>query len=282
MRCKSSGSEASLELVSRCNSAASLYAAVLFLLYLIVYSVACPKRELLIAVSCELLFFVCLAAWRFMRSKSLDTRAKNAVVAQLTEDIRPLAAARSLYQYLFLGLWLVVCTLGTLDFAALCLAFSGNLKASEALYVNVPTMRLIGAHSAATAEILSGAYVNAGKYQQAEKLYGLVRHVRATVYGPASEPAVGLYADYGDLYALQKRYDHRVRSPLNWSGKLSQRARFLPTGGNYVPGCSENEDSSVRSKQRQSQSHSQRICFIAESNWTQTRGVCFAGTRSQD
>ena len=100
-----------------------------------------------------------------------------------------------------------MCTLGTLDFAALCLAFSGNLKASEALYVNVPTMRLIGAHSAATAEILSGAYVNAGKYQQAEKIYGLVKDVRETVYGPASEPAVGLCADYGDLYALQKRYD---------------------------------------------------------------------------
>ena len=207
---KSDRSASRLEAISRLNNSASLYAAVLFLFYLLIYSIACPKKELLIAAGCELLFFVCLAAWRFMRGKALDTRAKNVVVDQLTEDIRPLAAARSVYQYLFLAGWLIVCILGTLDFAALGLAFAGNLKASEYLYVNVPTMRLIGAHAGATAEILSGAYVSAGKYEPAEKIYGLVGDVRNSVYGPESESSVGLLADYGDLYASQKQYERAI------------------------------------------------------------------------
>ncbi len=199
-----------LDIVRRFNNAASVYAAVLFLLYILLYAIACPRRELLLAAGCELLFFVVLCVWRYTRSKSADTRAKDAVVAQLTDEIRPLAAANSVYQYSFMAGWLIVCVLATLDFASLTLAFAGNLKASELLYVNVPTMRLIGAHAGATAEILSGAYMSAGKPAAAEKLYGLIGDVRRKVYGPNSESSVGLLADYGDLYASQKRYSEAI------------------------------------------------------------------------
>jgi tetratricopeptide (TPR) repeat protein len=67
-------------------------------------------------------------------------------------------------------------------------------------------MRWLGVHPAATAEILSGALISAGKFEQAEQTYGLIRNVRQSAYGYDSESTVGLIADYGDLYFLQKRY----------------------------------------------------------------------------
>jgi tetratricopeptide (TPR) repeat protein len=204
--------ELEVDSISKLSNVAYIGAAVLFLFYLLLYSFACPRKELLISVGCELLFFGCLAIWRFTRSKSLSSHAKTAVVAQLTEDIRPLAKARRLYHTTWLVVWIAVCILGGIDFVSLLLAFTGNYAQSAFLYANVPTMRLIGAHPAATAEILGGAYLNAGKLTQAENIYGVIGSVRNSVYGPESESSVGLLADYGDLYFLEKRYGDAAES----------------------------------------------------------------------
>jgi tetratricopeptide (TPR) repeat protein len=199
-------SELEVDSISKLSNVAYVGAAMLFLFYLLLYSFACPRKELLISVGCELLFFACLAIWRVTRSKSLSSHAKTAVVAQLTEDIRPLAKARRFYHSTWLVVWIAVCILGSIDFVSLFLAYTGNYSQSACLYTNVPTMRLIGAHPAATAEILGGAFLNAGKLTQAENIYGVIRSVRNSVYGPESESSVGLLADYGDLYFLEKRY----------------------------------------------------------------------------
>ena len=200
-------SKLEVDSISKLGNVAYICAAALFLFYLILYSFACPKKELLISVGCELVFFACLAVWRYTRSKSVSSHAKTAVVAQLTEDIRPLAKARRFYHSTWLVVWIAVCILGSIDFVSLLLAFTGNYPQSAFLYANVPTMRLIGAHPAATAEILGGAYLNAGKLAQAEGIYGLIGSVRNSDYGPESESSVGLFADYGDLYFIEKRYD---------------------------------------------------------------------------
>jgi tetratricopeptide (TPR) repeat protein len=96
-------------------------------------------------------------------------------------------------------------------------------------------MRLIGAHPAATAEILGGAYLSAGKLTQAENIYGLIGSVRNSVYGPESESSVGLLADYGDLYFLQKRYDDAAAS-YEKSISVSQKTHGVTGYGRPLTG----------------------------------------------
>jgi tetratricopeptide (TPR) repeat protein len=233
MRWRTSNLE--VDSISKLSNIAYIAAAVLFLCYLLLYSVACPKKELLISVGCELLFFACLAIWRFTRAKSLSSHAKTAVVAQLTEDIRPLAKARHIYHSSWLVIWITVCVLGTIDFVSLLCAFTGHYAQSAFLYTNVPTMRLIGAHPAATAEILGGAYLNAGKFSQAERIYGLIGTVRNSIYGPESESSVGLLADYGDLYFLERKYDSAAES-YEKSIALSKKSHGITGYGRPLTG----------------------------------------------
>ncbi|HEY9756370.1 MAG TPA: tetratricopeptide repeat protein [Oculatellaceae cyanobacterium] len=207
MRCAGKSTAASLDLMSRCNRVASLYAAGLFFGYLALYSIACPTKELLTAAGVELLFFLILAAWRFKRRRDVDNKAKESVVTQLTEDFQLVSSVRYLYKYVVLAGWSVILLFATSDFAALACAFTGNAAVSEFLYTHVSAMSLIGARPASTAEILAGAYVRAKSFDKAQAVYGLIEQVRTKVYGPESEQAVGLLADYGDLYAQQSRYD---------------------------------------------------------------------------
>jgi hypothetical protein len=221
--------------ISKISNAASIVAALLFMFYLIVYSFACPRKELLISVSCEILFFVSIAVWRYTRSKSLSSHAKSAVVAQLTEGIRPLAKARRFYHLSWLFVWLLICVLGSIDLSSLLLAFTGHYDKSALLYTSIPTMRVIGAHPAATAEILGGAYLNAGKFDQAEKIYGLIGAVRNSIYGKQSESSVGLLADYGDLYFIEKRYE-LAATYYEKSIAMSQKTRGVTGFGRPLTG----------------------------------------------
>ena len=190
----------------------SLYAACLFLLYMLIFAAAYPKIELMSAIAFEVAIFSVLALWRYNRSKSTDEIAKKVVLEQVSVQIPVMATSYKLWQRLLLGGWVIACLLMNIDLTALCLAYGGRIPSSENLYVHVPISLFFGMHPAASLETLAGAYVEAGKFGPAERLFNEVRDIRLQIYGPKNDMMVALDTDFGDLYYKEKKYDQAAQA----------------------------------------------------------------------
>ncbi|MBU6455782.1 MAG: tetratricopeptide repeat protein [Cyanobacteria bacterium REEB67] len=202
-------------LLSRLTDWLSVYAAGLFLLYMLIFAAAYPKPELLAAIAFEVTIFSVLAIWRWNHSKSTGEIAKRVVLEQVGSQLPVMARSYKLWQRLVVGGWILICLLMNVDLTALCLAYGGKLKSSEILYERLPLSLCLGMHPAASLETLAGAYVEAGKFGPAQKLYGEVRDIRLQIYGPKNDMIVALDTDFGDLYFKEKRYDLSAQSYLD-------------------------------------------------------------------
>ena len=85
---------------------ASGYVALLFLLYLIIFAFAFPKRELLLAIGLEISIFVGVAAWRFFSTKSQSGKAKSAVLSELTSSGKS-QLVKKVYKHSAVTLWII-------------------------------------------------------------------------------------------------------------------------------------------------------------------------------
>ena len=188
----------------------SYYAALLFLLYLIIYAIAYPKVELLAAIAFEIAIFLMLIGWKLWRSKSESEQVKKVVLDQVRVEIPVIASGLKIWQRTALIFWLLVAVLMTIDLSALTLAFCGQSATARTLYIDLPISRGLGMHPAASLETLAGAYVEAKKYALAETFFNEIKAIRVQTYGPENDMMVALHTDFGDLYSKEKKYDQAI------------------------------------------------------------------------
>jgi tetratricopeptide (TPR) repeat protein len=178
----------------------------MFLLYMIMFAHAFPKRELFVAIGIEVFLFIGIAISRLFRSKSQGGKAKHAVLFELASGGKS-KLVRKIYESCAVTLWITAALIISFDFAAFSSAFCGNFENSQRLYTAVPVSIALGLHPAATLEMLSGAYVEAKNHAQAEHLYATIEKIRLQIYGADHEMMVALYTDFGDLYCKQMQFE---------------------------------------------------------------------------
>jgi len=92
------------------------------------------------------------------------------------------------------------------DLCALTGASGEKFWLSKSIYKAFPIWMCFGMHPAASAEVLTGADIQAGKYSRAEKLLFMIKDLRESIYGREHEMTVAVYADLGDFYYKMRRF----------------------------------------------------------------------------
>lgn len=95
------------------------------------------------------------------------------------------------------GSLILACAL--IDATSFGLALAGQYKAATFVYYRLPVSTLAGFNPGYTMELLSGAKMKAGHYNDVEKLYDALFAIRVKHFGARSERICDMYADYGDL-----------------------------------------------------------------------------------
>jgi hypothetical protein len=114
---------------------ASGYIALVFLLYLIIFASAFPKRELFMAIGIEVSLFIGVAAWRLFRAKSQSGKAKSVVLSELTSGGKS-KLAKKVYERSTFTLWMIAAVIISYDFASFTSAFCGNFSIGETRIFN--------------------------------------------------------------------------------------------------------------------------------------------------
>ncbi len=87
------------------------------------------------------------------------------------------------------------------DITALTLANFGKIDSANWIYQHIAPPPQTGLHPAFSLELITGAYIDAGKYSRAENLEMALLNVRKSVVGENHELIAAMYANLGDFYA---------------------------------------------------------------------------------
>jgi tetratricopeptide (TPR) repeat protein len=174
--------------------------AVVILCYFIAFAYANPSPELILAIAFEVGVFAFILFFRWSAARRPATKLKNLVIAELGTQFDSLG-------WLFrIGRTSVALVLGAAfafllaDFAALSAAAFGAHNLSRAIYVSMPTHEIFGCHPALSLEIFSGAFIEAGKFTNADILTRDLFLIRKDLYGNEHQMIASIYTDMGGLY----------------------------------------------------------------------------------
>jgi tetratricopeptide (TPR) repeat protein len=177
-----------------------------FFFYLLVFVSTAPSPALIAAVAFEICVYAGFLAFRLKRRKAKSVHARQAVSATMLYFIpfgnrlaRCLAASVAVF-----GTLVLLCVV--IDAVSFGLAAAGQYKAATWMYTRFPVSQLAGFHPAHTMELLSGAKMKAGRFDDVEKLYDGLYEIRVANFGRRHERICDLYADRGDLSERRKKY----------------------------------------------------------------------------
>lgn len=177
--------------------------ASLTLMYFIVYAVACPSKELVGAVAMEVIVFILVIGFRSRKKNQHSREAQQAVLDELSTRTTVTRHGWTLVK----GTTVVVLSLVVLflsyDFAALALTLSQQLKPARQMYLCNPFYRIPGVHPALSAELLAGAYIEAGRLPHAEKLSEFLLDIRQEIYGSRHLLIADMYGNFARIYLLK-------------------------------------------------------------------------------
>jgi len=178
----------------------------LILIYFVVYAAACPSAELIRAIVFEIVVFIVVFFFKFKGARSKGAGLETMVMQELSQKWASLLFVRSAGNVIVLTFWLLA-TLGlTIDLTALLAAVSGQPSFSQFVYTTFPSSLLPGVHPAYSLEVLTGAYIEAGKYDRARKTTTELFAINKTLSGEISEPYATVYGTLAKIYAREGRF----------------------------------------------------------------------------
>jgi tetratricopeptide (TPR) repeat protein len=179
----------------------ALTANAIFLVYLNVFACAQPSGPLIAAVAFELVFFAAMIGYRLWRRKTASSKEAEEALECLEQHSSVIRIGRKGLALAGIIVSSIACLFLTVDLAALLCANCGQQKMAVGLYRAIaPPMMILDIHPAFSLEMLAGAYIQAGKWERAERLEFTLVDIRRAVVGEKHELMAAIYADLGDLY----------------------------------------------------------------------------------
>ncbi len=177
--------------------------ASLTLMYFIVYAVACPSKELVGAVAMEVIVFILVIGFRSRKKNRHSREAQQAVLDELSTKTGVTRHGWIFVKSATATVMALVVLFLAYDFTSLALTLSQQLSPARTMYLNNPLYRIPGVHPALSAELLAGAYIEAGRLAHAEKLSEFLLDIRQTIYGPKHLLVADMYGNFARI-SLQK------------------------------------------------------------------------------
>jgi tetratricopeptide (TPR) repeat protein len=136
----------------------------------------------------------------------------------------------------------------SVDLCALASVSAEKFELSKSIYRAFPIWMCFGMHPAASAEVLAGADIQAGKHSRAEKILFLIKELRESIYGAKHEMIVAVYADLGDFYGKARQFSQsdfwyaksialsqQIKGPTGYGRPLTGLANSLREQGKLEP-----------------------------------------------
>lgn len=170
--------------------------AFLTLLYFIVYAFACPTKELVAAVALEVFVFIAVVGFRTRKKSRQSREAQQAVLDELSKQTKFTGGSWRFFKKGTIVVLSAVAVILGYDFFCLGLTLAQQFQPARVLYLANPIYRLPGVHSALSAELLAGAYIEAGQLAEAEKLSVFLLSIREDIYGKEHPMIAEMYGNF--------------------------------------------------------------------------------------
>jgi hypothetical protein len=179
---------------------------ILFLCYLVIYAIACPNAGLVSAVAIEIAAYGAILAYRIWKSKQKKSEDKIRLEA-LHDEWKPLERLRTSYRIAVSSLAILVVLYMSVDLIALLAATTGNEKIACSIYKRIAPPASPSLHPGFSTELLAGAYIEANKFEKAERLELSIIRLRESIVGDHDELIADSYGNLGDFYSKAKQFD---------------------------------------------------------------------------
>ncbi len=188
------------------NTALSVVVGLLVLTYFCVYASACPSPELIRAIILEVVVFIVVLFFKFKGSRSKSGRLENMVMHELSDKWASLKFARRAGNAIVLTCWIAATIILSIDLCALLGAVSGNTAVSRFIYTTFPNSVLPGVHPAYSLEVLTGAYIEAAKYDRARTMADELLWINRKLSGENSEAYASAIGTLSKIYVKEGRF----------------------------------------------------------------------------
>ena len=223
--------------IGKYSTALSVAVGLLIFCYFVIFATAYPSPELLRAIAFEVVIFIVVLWFKLRQGRSKAARLENMVMDELGSQWKTLNFLRKAGSALVLACWFAVTAFLVVDLSALTSAWLGNYSLARNIYMaqynlaRVPYAALIGSpantaipvvHPAYSLEILTGAYIEAGKHDLARQLTKELMEMRQQLFGVNSELYAGVLANSANLY--------RKEGNLAKAEEISKEALLISRG----------------------------------------------------
>ncbi len=192
--------------MSKFNTPLSVVVGLLVLTYFCVYASACPSPELIRAIILEVVVFIVVLFFKFRGSRSKSGRLENMVMHELSDKWASLKFARRAADAFVLSFWIAATVILSVDLSALLGAFTGNTTLSRFIYTTFPTSVLPGVHPAYSLEVLTGAYIEASKFDRARQMTEELFWINKKLSGENSEAYASVIGTLSRIYVKEGRF----------------------------------------------------------------------------
>lgn len=166
------------------------------LLYFIVYALACPTPQLVAAVAIEVIVFIAVLGFRSRKKAKLGREVQQAVLDELSTKTAVTEKSWSAIKTTSNVVALSVLAFLIFDFTCLTLTCAKHLKPARELYLLNPVYKIPGIHPALSAELLAGAYIEANRLDDAERLSDFLLDIRKQIYGQHHPMIAEMFGNY--------------------------------------------------------------------------------------
>lgn len=223
--------------IGKYSTALSVAVGLLIFCYFVIFATAYPSAELLRAIAFEVVIFIVVLWFKLRQGRSKAARLENMVMDELGSQWKTLSFLRKAGSTLVFACWFSLTAFLVVDLSALTLAWLGNYGVARNVYMaqynlaRVPYAALTGSpadtaipvvHPAYSLEILTGAYIEAGKHDVARQLTKELMVVREHLFGINSELYAGILANSANLY--------RKEGNLAKAEEISKEALLISRG----------------------------------------------------
>lgn len=221
-------------------------ANIIFFAYLLVIASADPNAQLIAAIIFEIAFFSVLVIYRIRRSKTALAAKVESAISELEQSHKALYWMRRATATCSIAVCGLACLYALSDLTALELARCGQFRAAARIYESIAPPVILGIHPAFSLELLSGAYIDAGKFERAESAELELLSIRMAVAGEHDELVATIYCNLADMYRKFRRFgkaeDYYHRSIVmskqlhlrqGWGTPLTKLGAMLRDEGRY-------------------------------------------------
>jgi tetratricopeptide (TPR) repeat protein len=156
---------------------------------------------LVAAVAFEIAFYCGLTYYRFWKAKTPSARKVADAMETIEQNSKLVYVSRRILAGATVTAFGIAILYLAVDMTALLIADFGYPDAAVPIYERIAILPRYGWHPALSMELLTGAYIDAKKYQQAEPLEMTLLKIRRDLAGEKSELVATMDFNIGEYYA---------------------------------------------------------------------------------